>query len=80
MHREPSFNKESVTEMYEHSELVKAVSSGVVAGTGIVTLPNTSGSLVGTVLAITAITVGGLAIISQLVVMTLRLRAAKQRN
>lgn len=52
--------------------LQSLVTSGTVAGSGAVVLPNTSGNSLGTVLAITAITIGIVAIVSQLIVRAVR--------
>ena len=48
------------------------IASTTVTGSGVVLLPNTSGNTLGTILAYTAIMIGGLALTSQLVVRILR--------
>lgn len=44
------------------------ITSGTVAGSGAVILPNTGGNTLGTVLAYTAITLGLIAVVSQIIV------------
>jgi len=48
------------------------VGSATVTGTGVVMLPSTSGNTFGTILAYSAITIGVMALISQLTVRALR--------
>lgn len=48
------------------------MASAIVTGTGVVMLPNTSGNTLGSILAYTATTIGGLALTSQLIVRILR--------
>lgn len=48
------------------------VGSTVVTGTGVVMLPSTSGNTVGTILAYSAISIGTMALLSQVAVRVLR--------
>lgn len=49
-----------------------AIGSVIVTGTGAIMLPDTSGNLLGTILAYTAITIGGAALLSQVAVRIVR--------
>jgi hypothetical protein len=48
------------------------VGSTVVTGTGVVMLPSTSGNTIGSILAYTAISIGAMALLSQIAVRILR--------
>lgn len=66
--------------MYENNEVTKVLGAGIVSGTSIAVLPNTSGNTIGTILAYTAIGIGLAALVSQLVVRIIRRRYAKKEN
>lgn len=57
--------------MYSN-DVIKEVASAGVLGTGVIVLPQTSGSNLGTVLAITAISIGAAALILQIAIRLMR--------
>lgn len=58
--------------MYGGKGAGSAIGSVVVTGTGVAALPNTSGNTLGTILAGSAVVIGGTALLTQLLVRIMR--------
>lgn len=58
--------------MYGKGGEGSVIGGGVVTSAGVIVLPNTHGNTFGTVLACAAITIGGAALVSQLIVRIMR--------
>ena len=58
--------------MYGGKGAGSVIGKTVVAGVGVIALPNTGGNMLGTILAISAISIGVVALVSQLVVRVVR--------
>ena len=58
--------------MYGNGKGGDLIGSTVVTGTGVVMLPATSGNTIGTILAYAAISIGVVALVSQIVVRVMR--------
>lgn len=58
--------------MYGKGGEGSVVGGGLVTGAGVIVLPNTHGNTFGTILAVAAISIGGTALISQIVVRFMR--------